>query len=116
LAGVLVPASTAASAAPQPIATRLAALAADRTSARSIGRAYLRSHLDRAAAAALPAQTLRSLGLDETSALTIGDLELKALVERAIRSDFERYDTEMLDGWVLSRTELQLCALAALGH
>lgn len=41
-----------------------------------------------------------------------GDLRLRA--ERSIRLDFDRNRICVLDGWWLSQTEVELCALAAL--
>jgi hypothetical protein len=101
----------------RPIETRLALLAAsNRKSARAIGRAYLRLRPDEALAANLPAMILSRLKLDARGAQALDDWELRARLESAIRTDFARYDTDMLGGWVLARTELKLCALVALGY
>jgi hypothetical protein len=94
---------------------RLAALAASNiSSARSIGRAYL--SLDRSEAdkddlvrAVLDRMDLAPAVLNRSNTTT-----LQSLIDRAIRLDFCQYDTVQLDGWVLSRTEARLCAIASL--
>jgi hypothetical protein len=43
-----------------------------------------------------------------------GPEELRRLVDQRIREDFAGGRTVLIDGWVLSRTEVQLCALRRL--
>ena len=84
----------------------------DRTDAvRAIGEAYLRqlgrepNHESIVAAAR---GTLESIdrARDERSAI-------RALVQ-AVREDFERGRAVQLEGWILSRTEAEICALTLL--
>jgi hypothetical protein len=86
---------------------------ADRTDAvRAIGEAYLRQlgrQPDREAILAAARASLESIrrARDERDAI-------RAL-ERAVRDDFERGHTVQLEGWILSRTEAEICALTLLG-
>jgi hypothetical protein len=80
---------------------------------RAIGEAYLRQlgrepndeSIRSAARAAL--QSI-DRARDERSAI-------QALV-RAVREDFERGRAVQLEGWILSRTEAEICALTLLAH
>lgn len=95
---------------------RLASLiASNRASARAIGRAYLEAHTHEANTDSLVKAVLTRLDLSVTVMLTMGQSALKARADGAVRDDFGSEDTVMLEGWVLSRTELRLCALVALG-
>ena len=84
----------------------------DRASAvRAIGEAYLRQlgrDPNRESILAAARGTLESIdrARDERSAI-------QTLV-RAVREDFERGRTVQLDGWILSRTEAEICALTLL--
>ncbi len=40
--------------------------------------------------------------------------EARALLQNAVREDFDQGRTVELNGWVISRTEARLCALASL--
>lgn len=42
------------------------------------------------------------------------EIHLDCSWAKAIRSDFEHGDTISVKGWILSRTEAQLCAIVAL--
>lgn len=93
--------------------TRLARLgAAERGSARRVGQAYLATGPDARDVPAIQAALARRLGAD---AARLDDRALAERVDRAVSDDFARYDTVELHGWVMATTELQLCALVALG-
>jgi hypothetical protein len=100
-------------AAPPPSAERLARLLAARDSARRLGRR---------AAAALPAArapehaaaVLASLAGGSRRAARLDDDGMRRLVAERVRADFAKEDTVQVCGWVLSRTEARLCAVAAL--
>jgi hypothetical protein len=81
------------------------------SAARAIGEAYLRqigrdrtSESVRAAARG----ALETIGRSRDEAGAI-----RALV-RAVRQDFERGRSLQVDGWIVSRTEAELCALTLL--
>ena len=79
----------------------------DPASAAAIGAAYLRKHPDQASRDVL----LRFLALPDqplTAAQITGEIESR------IRSDFACQRTVVLERWLLSRTELAVCALIAL--
>lgn len=94
-------------------AVRLGRLLHRRDSAHEIGPAYLRS---------LPPTTPNvladaiALGLPGGHAVlaTARDTELRALLAERSSMDFSEGRTVQLRGWVLSETEVRLCALAAL--
>ena len=91
-----------------------AAYFGERASAvRAIGEAYLRQlgrDANRESILAAARGTLESIdrSRDERSAI-------QTLV-RAVREDFERGRTVQLDGWILSRTEAEICALTLLAE
>jgi hypothetical protein len=81
-------------------------------SACAVGREYLRLLPAREANAE---QLLHLLhGADGAQFTATNSAELRVLVREAQRSDFAEGRTVMVDGWILSRTEARLCALAAL--
>lgn len=84
---------------------RLLGLLSEREPARRLGRAYLQSLDERPSAAALAGAIWR--GMPEGGSLRAG-------IAALIRDDFAQRRTECVDGWLLSRTEARLCALAAL--
>lgn len=80
---------------------------------RAIGEAYLRQlgrepNDESIRAAARAALESIDRARDERSAI-------QALV-RAVREDFERGRAVQLEGWVLSRTEAEICVLTLLAH
>lgn len=89
-----------------PEARRLLTLLRSPAAARRIGRAYLEKAGDEADPAKLVALIMGEGGTVE------GDL-LRHVAERQ-RADFAAGRTIKLDGWVLSRTEARLYALAAV--
>jgi len=93
---------------------RLTAIFANRQASRDLGRAVWRT---------LPAETteesLIAALLDrnpEVADLIAGGApdQLAAALRRAVEADFAHGRTHRVDGWVLSRTEAELCALARL--
>jgi hypothetical protein len=104
LAGPLAP-RRAAAAGP---AARLVGIFREPASARAIGRAYLRQAPEEADAARL----LALIHPGDCAALSAS--ELRRAVAARQRADFAAGRTVLLDGWVLSRTEARLCALAAV--
>jgi hypothetical protein len=78
---------------------------------RTVGEAYMRqlgrdTSRDAVVAAARGALDAIGRSRDEAGAI-------RALV-RAVREDFERGRTVQVDGWILSRTEAEICALTLL--
>ncbi|HEX2106088.1 MAG TPA: hypothetical protein VHF51_20740, partial [Solirubrobacteraceae bacterium] len=92
---------------------RLCALAA-RDSARRLGRQAAAALPGTVAAPDLAAAVLDSLPGGPRRAAALGDDEMRRLVADRVRADFEEEETVNVCGWVLSRTEARLCALAAL--
>ena len=90
---------------------RLATWLSDSEAARELGRAYLDAYPHERSAGAITA-ALR-LGLDVLP-FSVSDERLRALFHASVNRDFEQGRTVVLDGWVLSRTEIRLCGLAAL--
>ena len=86
----------------------------DKASARAIGRTYLEAHAHEAHADALVETVLARLELEATAAQSMRYAALKERIDAAISQDFDAGDTVMLEGWVLSRTEVRLCALVAV--
>ncbi len=74
-------------------------------SARAIGAAYLRSCPDERLDAA-------TLAADFPAEATIG--ALRESVDGRVRDDFANARIVTVDGWLLARTEVRLCALAYL--
>jgi hypothetical protein len=110
IAGSAAPASLA----PDRSGSRLTArLVKDPDAARRIGRAYLRGFGQSGDLTHLAQRIRRRLGL-EHPALAADPARLRARIEAAVRDDFAHYNTDTVGGWVLARTELELCALVAL--
>jgi len=99
---------------PADVADRLAGLFRNRTSAMTVGRAYLRRHPDeRTISALLGGLAAGADGLART--IAAGDPDrCRALVGARLRDDFACRRTVVLDGWIVSRTEARLCAVATL--
>jgi len=93
------------------VARDLARLAGDPASARVLGLIYLDSAAGRA-----DAEYLDEIVVGNLSGARAADPQrLRELVGARIRRDWADGDTVRLDGWVLARTEVRLCALVALG-
>jgi hypothetical protein len=92
---------------------KLVDLFEDPAAARAIGEAYLFQ-----SATGLTAPAVLSLLSEKLGPLLRRRKqtreEIGAIVTDRIRLDFAQGDCVKLDGWVLSRTEVNLCALAAL--
>ncbi len=99
-AAVLVP-GRAARQSPRPIRNAIQALFDDLPAAQSLGRLYLAQNRD-------PAPLLRPAPGSEPAGA------IRARVARCRARDFAAGDTAVLDGWIFSRTEARLLALAAL--
>jgi hypothetical protein len=93
-------------------AARLAATLSDQASARRLGAVYLRitpreanlRTLVSKVGGHLPVRAVHKASRDE----------LRRHISQAIYSDFTVGRTVKLDGWVMSRTEARVCAIAAL--
>ena len=90
---------------------RLADSLAKSEEAQELGKAYLVQHPEEASAdlltSALSSET-------DTPPFHVDAEELRRSFRAHVTQDFEQGRTVKLDGWVFSRTELRLCALAAL--
>jgi len=80
-------------------------------SARALGNAYLAGHPEEANAAALARQVAALLA--PYARQTASGQELSDALARLRIYDFRRGDVVDLDGWVLSRSEVTVCALIA---
>ena len=94
---------------------RLTAIFANRQASRDLGRAVWPT---------LPAETTEESLIaalfdrnPEVADLIEGGApdQLAAALRRAVEADFAQGRTHRVDGWVLSRAEAELCALARLG-
>jgi hypothetical protein len=91
---------------------RLKALAGPPRSARALGLAYLARRPEEASASLLAELVLQSLGLTAADLAAVDDRRLRALLVERIRDDFAAARTATAGGWILSRTEARLMALA----
>jgi hypothetical protein len=100
-------------AARDPAAARLVGLFKHRDSARAIGSVYLATCPEEANAHKLVELIV---GADDDPLVVHGtnDAELRAWVRRRQARDFATARIVNLDGWLLSATEVRLCALACL--
>ena len=90
---------------------RLGAWVSTSQDARDLGRAYFAIQPEEASVETL----IRLLSTDlDVSLFGLDDGELRQASRARARRDFEDGNTLMVQGWVLSRTELRLCGLAAL--
>jgi hypothetical protein len=92
---------------------RLVDLFRRKESARVIGRTYLQACPSEARASCLVDEIASGLE-GGAGALRTGNAELKRRLALRIRNDFAEDEIVCLEGWVLSRTEARLCALATL--
>lgn len=108
--GAAVASSVIASAAPDrlPLQAALLGVLSHPDGARNIGARYL---------SLVPAEGderhLVNLLAKGAPGLMARD-EARALLQNAVREDFDQGRTVELNGWVISRTEARLCALASL--
>ena len=96
-----------------PAAARLVGLFKHRHSARAIGSVYLATHSEEADAHKLVELVIRGDG-DPLVAGCTSDTGLRAWLHRRQARDFATGRVVNLDGWLLSATEVRICALAAL--
>jgi hypothetical protein len=96
-----------------PAQRALVSVFSDRRRARSLAQAYRDSTpAERWSAASL---TRAILGPTPTSAVAaMTPAMLHHFIAERIRVDFSENNTVCLEGWILSKTEARLCALAAL--
>ncbi len=90
---------------------RLAGWVATSEDVATIGQAYLAGQPEEAHRDTLTRLLARDLSL---FAYGVSDDELRQRSRARIASDFSDANTLAVQGWILSRTELRLCALAAL--
>ena len=90
---------------------RLAGWLADSEDVRILGRTYLAAQPHEAEAIVLVELLGTDLGLTRYGP---SEAELHELFRCRTRRDFEDGNTVTVQGWILSRTELRLCALAAV--
>ena len=83
-------------------------------SAAELGRAYLATASRERSPALLVDRIAASLPAGYKVLRTADDGQLKSLLARRLKEDFAAGNTVTVDGWVISRTEARLCALAAL--
>jgi hypothetical protein len=96
-----------------PLATRLGQFFSHRESAQVIGRRYLALRPEEANLNRLTALIFRTP--EHCARLENADTgQLRAILLNQQRADFARGRTIMIDGWILSETEVRLCALAAI--
>lgn len=88
--------------------TALLAVEVDRASAREIGRQFFASSSARLTPESLARRIEIARGLPDPACGARAGL---AWLATAVRRDFECERTVALDGWVLARTEVELCAL-----
>jgi hypothetical protein len=93
-----------------PAGQNLLALLRHHHSAGEVGRAYLAIAPDEAD----PAILLRLLGADDPNLSVLDTEALRRIIRDRQRNDFAEGRTIMVRGWILSRTEVRLCALSAL--
>jgi hypothetical protein len=93
---------------------RLAATFHHPGSAAAIGRTYLRQYPGEAEAQRLASEITSDLDCLGCRVPSADEASLRAAVRERVRRDFAEGVVVSVDGWVLSRTEARLCAIAAL--
>lgn len=91
------------------VGARLASLVRDRRAAVELGRAYGVGDRDALIAAVASSASMTAAELASRSSGA-----MRRVVARAIDADFDADRVVVVDGWLLSRTEASVCALAAL--
>lgn len=106
-------AANVSGAAARPMTERLLAVFTHRASARRLGAKVLPTLNGPSEAALVDALISRQPGL--VAALEGGDdAAVARLLREAVAADFRHERTHVAGGWVLSRTEAELCALACV--
>lgn len=83
-------------------------------SAAAIGRTYLRQYPAEAEVRHLASEIERDLDCLGCRLPRADEASLRDAVRERVRRDFAEGVVVSVDGWVLSRTEARLCAIAAL--
>lgn len=94
--------------------SRLARLFKSERSARVVGQEYLRGTPEEARQDVLTALIVGRLAAGHRGLGAATDGQVRELLVRAAQQDFQEGRTVELHGWVLSQTEVRLCALAAV--
>jgi hypothetical protein len=97
-----------------PLGLRLIELLEHRGSARVVGREYLRGTSGEASPRDLVDAIASDLPGGREAASAASRPELQQMLAARVRKDFADELTVNLRGWIVSRTEARLCALAAL--
>ena len=92
----------------------LLAVFRDSSSTTQIGNAVLALAPEMRNSIQLLSEVLRDLHLDPESVRLLTMTEIAKRLAQRVRDDFATRNTVMLDGWLVSLTEMRLCALAAL--
>ncbi len=100
--------------APEPLASKLANAVIQKDSAAVVGREYLRRVPEEADVHRLVDWICAFHGGEREDLLEAGQQELRERLRDQQRQDFENGRIVKLQGWILSETEVRLCALAAL--
>lgn len=97
-----------------PMVNSLVGLFAHRDSAARLGRRYLQAFPREGDRSWLVARILDDGSAPAASPAMFASDELRRRIARRRREDFTQSETVQVEGWILSRTEARLCALAAL--
>jgi hypothetical protein len=87
---------------------------ADAESAARFGSAYLALRPSERDAAGLAAAIRHTISVSGAAAGTDGPAERFSLVDAVVRAEYAHGEVEIVDGWLLSRTEARLYALVTL--
>ena len=94
------------------IARQLVLVFKDRSSAGVVGRAYLDENKEEDSVAFLASTLVLETGLADLPQLPSGVGDYRERIWNATRRDFDTNEVVQINGWILSRTEARLCALA----
>ena len=87
----------------------------DRTSAQGLGQAYLNAHPRYRRCDLLIAEIQRALQqLQADTSSTAGAMPVSEALQRLVRAEYAGDQVVSVSGWIVSRTEARLYALAAL--
>lgn len=95
-------------------AERLVRALSSPESAAQLGRAYLATAPHERSEARLVDRITGGLPGGYAGLRTVDDKQLKSCLAQRLSADFATADTVTVDGWVISRTEARLYALAAI--
>ena len=94
--------------------THLTAAITDRPAAAAIGRAWLRGLAEPPDLVTLRQHVAAALQFGDPRDPGLGTSTHSAHFTAQVRRDFDEGHVEMVDGWMLSRIETQLCAIVCL--